>query len=372
MHTLTMRFKHALSVARVKRWLVAGALLSILFTAGCGKRKPPLPPTERVLQVVDIGGFQLGPQIELEWRMPARNAPDGSTLNISRVDIYRLAEPLGAPLSLTEAEFSARSNLIASIPVTDADFGLKTKSYSDPLRFAGQQARLRYAVRFVNASGQKAAFSNFFLIEPTAKVALRPAGPAAIVGQEEITLTWNAPDSNVDGSKPPNILGYNIYRTVEGDQTPAKINEQPVGDTRYEDNLFEFEKQYRYFIRSVSLGRDAVPVESVSSEVIEVLPKDTFPPAAPGAITIAAAPNSISIFFATNVEKDLAGYRVYRSTDPAIAKANWQLLTPEILETNTFRDTKVEPGKIYYYYLTATDTFGNVSEPSTVVSETAL
>jgi len=48
----------------------------------------------------------------------------------------------------------------------------------------------------------------------------------------------------------------------------------------------------------------------------------------------------------------------------------WTLLTPDLLKTNTFQDTRVESGKVYYYYLTATDKFGNVSKPSEIVSET--
>ena len=45
-------------------------------------------------------------------------------------------------------------------------------------------------------------------------------------------------------------------------------------------------------------------------------------------------------------------------------------MTLNLLETNTFQDIEVTSGKTYHYYLTATDKFGNVSEPSEVVSET--
>jgi fibronectin type 3 domain-containing protein len=34
----------------------------------------------------------------------------------------------------------------------------------------------------------------------------------------------------------------------------------------------------------------------------------------------------------------------------------------------TFTDAKVEAGKTYYYYITATDASGNVGPPSEVVS----
>lgn len=357
---------------RCLRHKTALALITIalLMFFSCGKRKLPLPPVERIQQRVEVTGFQQGDQVRLEWKMPARNASDGSILNISRVDVYRLIEPLGAPLSLSEEEFSSRSTLISSVPVSANDFGLKTLTYFDKLEFAGQPARLRYAIRFVNSSGQKAAFSNFLLVEPSAKIAQNPTDISAKVSQQKIEIIWVAPRQNVDGSTPPNILGYNIYRKIaEGNQPLRLLNPAPVTDTIFADSFFEFDKTYRYFVRTVSIGSEGQPIESLESETLEVQPKDTFAPSPPSAITIAASPNVISVFFATNPEKDIAGYNIYRSTDRNLPKSEWQLLTPELLKNNTFRDTKVESGVEYFYYLTAVDVFGNVSEPSEIVSE---
>src|SRR4051812_47136427 len=136
----------------------------LLFCLSCGKRRPPQPPTERVAQRVDLSGFQRGSSVVLSWKMPARNAGKGSVLNISRADIYRLAEPSNSPLTLSEEEFASRSTLISTVPIVNSDFGLKNLNFRDHLEFAGQSARLRYAVRLANASGQKAAFSNFFIV----------------------------------------------------------------------------------------------------------------------------------------------------------------------------------------------------------------
>lgn len=346
--------------------LLAFALLSGL---SCGKRRAPLPPIERVTQRVEASAFQRGSRVILSWKMPARNAPDGSVLNISRADVYRLAEPLDSPLTLSEEEFASRSVVVATIPIKDTDFGLTTLTYSDALQFAGQAARLRYAVRLVNASGQKAAFSNFVLIEPAAKIASNPTSLSLEISQEAVVLKWTAPASNVDGSLPPNILGYNVYRSVSKTEPGKLLNAAPVSDTYFADEFFEFGKEYYYFVRAVSLGSAGAPTESGESNIVQVTPVDTFAPSAPAAITLAASPTSISIFFAVNPEKDISGYKIYRSDDPSLDKASWTLLTPELLKTNTFQDTRVEPGRTYYYYLTATDNVGNVSLPSDVVSE---
>lgn len=349
---------------------LALSMLILLIGVGCGKRGAPTPPKERVLQQVVVDGYQRGNQVILSWKMPARNAPVGNTLNISRADIYRLAEPANSPLALSEEEFADRSTLIAALKITDADFALKTLQYKDTLQFAGQAARLRYAIRFVNAAGQKAGFSNSLLIEPTSKVAAGPTSLAAMPTQDAIQLNWLAPAANVDGSTPVSLLGYNLYRSTS-DKEPAKmLNKTPITETDFEDEFFEFTKEYYYFVRAVSVGTQAEPVESTESNILRFTAIDTFPPTPPAAITVAAAPTTISIFFAVNPEKDVIGYKIYRSVDAYLPKLDWQLLTPELLKTNTFQDTRVQSGKTYYYYITAIDTFNNVSEPSEVTSET--
>lgn len=360
--------KHLSSFYAIKTAL-AFITFALLISAACGKRKPPLPPFEKISQRIEISGIQRGNIIALSWTLPDKNASGKSILNIKRADVYRLAEPLSAPTNLSEEEFASRSTLISSVPITDADFAKKQFTYNDTLQFAGQPARLRYSVRFVNEAGQKAAFSNFLLIEPTAKSAEQPTITNALISQEAILLNWNAPLKNVDGSQPVNILGYNIYRTAN--EETKILNGTPITANNFEDVFFEFGKDYKYFVRTVSLGADGEPIESLDSNKLDVKPQDTFAPKPPTAITIAAAPKNLSIFFAVNLEKDVVGYKIYRTTEADQPKADWLLLTPEILPRNTFQDTNIESGETYYYYLTAIDSAGNVSEPSEIVSETA-
>jgi len=364
-HKLSSYFK--LVAAKAPLALIT---LALLMSLSCGKRKPPLPPTERVAQRVEVTGFQRGNQVILSWKMPEKNAPSGNSLHINRADIYRLTETLSAPRTLSEEEFASRSTLVATLAIRESDFGVKTLTYTDTLQFAGQPARLRYAIRLVNASGQKAAFSNFLLLEPAARVAGAPTSLSASVTQEAIKLAWTAPIENVDGSTPVSLLGYNIYRSGS-DKVPGKLlNQSPVPDASFDDEFFEFDKPLFYFVRAVSVGAGGEPVESGESNILQLQARDTFPPGAPAAITLAATPTTISIFFATNPEKDVVGYSVYRSEDANLDKSKWQLLTPKPMTTNTFQDTRVEAAKTYFYYLTATDKAGNVSEPSEVVSET--
>jgi hypothetical protein len=349
---------------------LAALMLVLLISLSCGKRKPPVPPKERVSQRVTLSGFQRGNQVILSWKMPPRNAGRSSVLNIDRIDIYRLAEPANAPLTLSEEDFASRSTIVASLSIKETDFGPNTFLHTDELEFAGQPARLRYSMRFANASGQKAAFSNFFLIEPAAKVGMQPTSLSGDVSQNAISLNWQRPSANVDGSAPASILGYNVYRS-DSEKKPGKLlNETPLKEEEYADEFFDFDKRYYYFVRAVSVGVGAEPIESKESNILEVKPVDTFAPSPPSAITLASGPDVISIFFAVNPEKDIAGYKIYRTSERTLELSNWDLITPELLTTNTFQDTAVTKANTYYYYITASDIRGNTSMPSDIVSET--
>jgi fibronectin type 3 domain-containing protein len=353
--------------------LIGVCVLSLAPT--CGKRRPPLPPIERIPQrTEELTGVQRGNQVILIWPAPLRNASQGSVQSIHRVDVYRVAEKSSAPLALTEDQFAARALLVGSVPFDEINKGGPRLTYVDTLELAGQPARLRYAIRYVNAAGQRAAFSNFFLMEPAAKVALPPTltKTGSELSETAMTLTWTPPTKNIDDSTPPNLLGYNVYRVLEAkpDPNPKPLNQQPVTGTQYQDKTFKFGEKYQYFVRSVSLGTEGAPVESLDSDRIDLHQDDKYPPAPPDLLAPNPAEGRIALFWSPNSEPDLARYELYRSTDPSLPKDKWSLLTPPAFTKTTFADTNVERGKTYYYYVVAFDTAGNRSQPSQVVSET--
>jgi len=350
-------------------------LAAALWLTGCGKRRPPQPPAERVQQRTELlSGVQRGNQVLLSWPAPLRNAPSSSVQSIRRIDVYRLAEKPSAPLSLTEEEFAARSPLIGSVTYDQIKSGKDSLTYTDTLELAGEPTRLRYAVRYVNQSGQRAAFSNFLHIEPAARIAqapiLMPSGKE--ISETGIILTWQPPPANIDGSVPVNLLGYNVYRVDESqtDIGQSPINAAIVSTTQFVDKNFKFGVDYRYVVRAVSLGTEGAQVESLNSNVLSISPRDIFPPSAPGPVTIAGAPGRLSIFFPANPEPDVAGYNIFRSTDPNLPREKWTKLNSTLSTKTTFLDDSVESGKTYYYYITAVDQVGNVSPPSDVKSET--
>ena len=267
--------------------------------------------------------------------------------------------------------------MVGSVTYEQIQTAGDTLTYRDVLELAGQPTRLRYAIRYVNASGQRASFSNFLSIEPAVRIAQAPtlASPAKVL-EDSITISWQPPAANIDNSTPVNLLGYNVYRTDESETEPANqpLNATPISATEYADKSFQFGNNYRYVVRAVSLGTGGAQVESLNSNAVAVLPVDTFAPAAPERPSVAAPePSSarLAIFFAANKETDIAGYNIYRSTDPDLPKQNWTKLNQALLTRTTYQDDKVESGKTYHYYITAVDKAGNVSAPSEVGSEKA-
>jgi len=355
-------------------WIV----LCLICLVGCGKRRPPQPPVERVQQRTEfLSGAQQGNEVILSWPAPQRNAPNSSVQSIRRIDVYRLAEKPGTPLALTEDEFAAGARVVGSVTYEQIQTAGDTLTYRDVLELAGQPTRLRYAIRYVNASGQRAAFSNFLNIEPAARIAQAPTlvSPAKVL-EDSITITWQAPSANIDNSTPVNLLGYNVYRTDESQTESGNqpLNATPITVTEYADKSFQFGNNYRYVVRAVSLGTGGGQVESLNSNAVSVTPLDTFAPAAPERPSVAAPePSSarLAIFFAANKETDIAGYDIFRSTDPDLPKKDWTKLNATLLTRTTYQDDKVESGKTYYYYIVAVDKAGNVSLPSEVGSEKA-
>ncbi|MEO6727199.1 MAG: hypothetical protein ABIU20_08130, partial [Blastocatellia bacterium] len=91
---------------------------------------------------------------------------------------------------------------------------------------------------------------------------------------------------------------------------------------------------------------------------------------APGPVTIASIGGTVSLFWPLNQETDVAGYNVYRAEEENPPPEKWIKLNPQLHKTASFRDDRVQVGKLYFYQITAVDIYGNESARSITVSET--
>ena len=164
-------------------------------------------------------------------------------------------------------------------------------------------------------------------------------------------------------------------RLLQGAKDPVVVTQLKADDParNFIDTGIEWEKSYQYWIVPVTLWQDGNrkgEIEGDNSSVVDVLAHDSFPPANPSgveAVFSAAAPNSfIDITWTANTEPDLAGYNVYRHTgNDQPVKIN-----SDLVKTPRFADPGVQPGKKYFYSVTAVDLRGNESGKSEETSET--
>lgn len=358
-------------------------LLAISFISitaiSCGKVGAPVAPARFTIRASELAAIQRGSIVVLSWPVPPLAKDDSSRSYIARADIYRLLERRDEEPVLDAEDYEESAQVIgyldrATIEAQASSSGRleyrDAVDLSQPSRLAN--VRLRYAVRYVNKRDQAAQFSNTVAIEPAPGVAQPPAGLAAQTpSQDLVTLSWSPPESNVDGTRPASIVGYNIYRRAARRSTfGGPINEDPVTEASFIDKDFQYGQQYVYMVRSLSQGPNGL-IESAESESITFTPLDTFPPSAPDPVTVASANGIISVFWPSAPERDVAGYNLYRAEQADATGSQWVKLNDQLLKPLTYRDERVIVDRKYFYRVTAVDIHGNQSAPTKVVSETA-
>lgn len=349
--------------------LFAGATA---FLTGCGLRGAPLPPIRAgQVRTATLSAVQQGGQIHLRWIPPTTTRANAA--RYVRIDVYRLAERRGESPKIEAADFLDEANVVGFIDLRNTTPPLAAK-FTDPIDFSSASigdARFRYAIAYIRDDDSSGGLSNYASIEPEAAVAGPPPHLTARLTQDAILLDWQAPAANVDGSALSGLIGYNVYRQTggsEGDRKPR--NETPISAPSFAERKFEFTKTYTFSVRAVSQARGRT-IESADSEALTITPVDTFPPSAPVSVTIASVSGTVSLFWPSNPEEDVAGYNVYRSEDPNLDPKRWLRVNAALVPhpPTSFRDSKVETGKRYYYQVTAVDRFQNESPRSEVISE---
>jgi hypothetical protein len=370
--------------ARVKSFAFLASSIALFFSVGCGAPGEPTPPTPTVpIAVTDLTARQAGDGVQLVFTLPAKSVAGDRLAGPPAVEIVRgTPKPDGAPDTKS-------FRVVYTIPgaVVDNYVAEGHVKFIDPVAPAEIRAHsgapLIYVVRTRASTKRASANSNAISVrmypvpEPVAHVEARVTEPA-------IELSWAAPQHVSGGDSLAGFSGYRIYR---GELDPASAEAAasdlskakwkiPLAllaspdENSYRDTTFDFGKTYAYIVRSVVLV-EGNALESSDSAPAVVSPRDTFPPGPPqnlvAAVLSGATPGSVlvDLSWSINLETDLAGYRVYRSEQQDTRGA---LITPDLLLAPAYRDTSVEPGRRYWYSVTAVDRAGNESDASSAVA----
>ncbi len=171
----------------------------------------------------------------------------------------------------------------------------------------------------------------------------------------------------------PPASTYELFEVSESDagspDVPEPLSQTPLAAPAYTDQQVEYGVERCFAVRTLDVVA-GFEVRSRLSPVTCVTFVDTFPPAAPQALTAVGSQGEVSLLWRPNGESDLAGYLVLRGL-PGDETLHPLMDAP--LTGNTYRDTTAEPGVRHAYAVRAVDTAAtpNLSEPSDRVEAAA-
>ena len=379
---------------RVSR-LASALLACAAILAGCAspgeptERKPPTPQP-----VTDLSAEQSGNDVVLTFAMPTESV-DGRLLDRPpSIEIFRDFEPSsGASGHPTPP---ANPTLLLTIPagmvdryaqngrVRIADALQATDFSAHPDAIAVYTVRTRVSPKRDSADSNVVGVHVLPAAEPIDDLKAEVA-PSAVV------LTWTAPGKTIAGTT-PSIGPFAIYRAeiaaprppnggaatgkpaTAGEPAvaaaPALVKIGQADAPPFSDTQAIFGTAYEYSVRSI-VQYPSQAIESADSNVVAITPKDVFPPAAPQGLVVVfvpaqgTTPAHLELSWAISPETDIAGYDAYRSEQDGVQGTRQNT---ELLIAPAFRDMNVQPGRRYFYSVTAVDRSGNEGPASAIVS----
>ncbi len=341
--------------------LHALAVLATVVLAGCGKPGPPQPPEPRgPFPASGVTARQLGSTVVVAFEVPR---PRGSrpAQQPARAELVRVEYAPGIQTTTDTDVFRRRGRTVAVVEAVPLVPGQRVRVADASLDGAGEPAldgwTLRYGVRVLDARGRPSPLvvaRDLVPVDP-------PPPPAGLRGEataDGIRLTWTP----VAGVAAPR---YNVYRWAPDRPVPEQpLNATPLAAAEFLDPGVETGSRYAYEVRT-TLTAELPYRESAPSATAEVLAEDRFAPAAPTGLVAVQEGPAVRLFWDPNGERDLDGYRVYRSR-PSGA---WERVGPETVQQALFLDGDVRAGDAFRYRVTAVDraTPPNESEPSPAV-----
>jgi hypothetical protein len=325
-------------------------ITAFLFTTSCGYIGGTLAPLANVPTAPkDLAAAQRGANIIAHFTVPSLTTENIPIKFVLDLDLRAGA----APATWNETEWAEQARRILPTHLTKIPAAGRLGAeqliaeYEFPATvWFGKEVII--AARVIGSNGKASNWSTLVTL-PVVSPMPKPADLTFALRPDGIRLTWR-------GSSPH----YRVLRRAEGagDFTELAVVNAP----EYLDTSAEIGKSYLYEVLGFTEAAPHQEVQSDLSGELAVLYKDIFPPAAPAGLHAIASASTIELSWDGNTESDLAGYRVYRSTNGGAFEK-----TADVNEIPAYSDRTVERGKTYRYAITAMDKSGNESARSNVV-----
>jgi hypothetical protein len=380
-------------------------IMSPWVLCGCGIKGPLVAPVIKLPQkVTELKSLQRGEHIILNWKNPDSYTDDSPLTDIDSIEIWMLEEKIEdeetnekiskdrfleeaslltamTPVELinaakdqNEVKADKEEKKAAGKPATEKkdEEKVETETTAAEERITPEKFEYRHKLSLdemkkknysfaLRVKDEKDKYSEF--TDPVSIITkIIPLPPTDLKTQlyaDRVVLSWTPPEKNIDGSFPAVIAGYNVYQVNEEGE-PVRINPYFLTPREaYSIYQIEFGEIYQYFIRA-----SATPYpyyESDNSDIVEIEVKDIFPPAPPEGLVSIIGEDFVSLSWAANQEKDIAGYKVWRKKE---GEDQYKLLTPDPITEIAYNDYGIKKNIVYLYAVSALDQNNNESSKS--------
>jgi len=212
-----------------------------------------------------------------------------------------------------------------------------------------------YVVSTIDYGNNESGYSNE---DSATAVDVAPAAPTDLVasaGNEEITLDWN------DNNETDNV-SYAVYRSSISGGNFTQISSL-LTSSNYTDSPLYGGGLYYYVVTAVDGGSN----ESSDSNEDSATAVDVAP-AAPTGLVATGGNEEITLDWNDNIETDLDGYDIYRSTSSG---GPYDKVNGSLVYSSEYTDSNLFGGGLFYYVVKAIDGSSNVSGYSNEDSATA-
>jgi hypothetical protein len=321
-------------------WLRPILVVLCLSFVTCGSVGEPLPPLLHVPGHVD--DFSVRQDIDdlvAGWTWPVRGSEGQIFRKMERFEIYAAYIPSGGAIPSTDA-FNASDDVVRIIAVETTETtgpGLPL-SVRAPLD-ARYGSCFGFSIRGVSDRGKVSAWSAVKVLD----VVRPPVAPSRLqveTIEQGVRLRWSGVEDAAD---------YQVERRVGGEEF-VSIG-QPV-TPEFVDAEAVWNSPSAYRVRARKLAGESPVVVGVPSTRFEVVPRDTFAPATPRNLRAIATDVGVELSWSSNMEMDLAGYRVLQEGSP---------IHDGLLESANYSAPAIPTGQTVLYQVVSVDLSDNAS-----------
>lgn len=330
-------------------------LVSLIVLAGCGhKGNPVIPGSIAPEKVSSLTARPTPGKVSLSWTMPVKTTEGRRLQNLERFIVQRGEVPEGTKPDDCACAYKTVATIDVEAPqparITEG------KVFFDDVKVNNDQT-YAYRVIAVNRYDRESVPAGPVVVRPSVPPAA-PVNLAAEADDKQIRLSWDAPKTSEDGTPFTDLKGYNVYRSTQQGAQGTQVNQELVTGATFTDIGLPTGKTYYYAVKAVD-NLSAPWSESGPSNEVTAATEDRTPPRPPDNVIAVAAPKEVRLNWEPNQEADLAGYRIYRSVTPG---QGYEPVTPALAKTNSFTDTDVKAGTMYFYVVTAVDNTPRANE----------